>query len=193
MKRKPAVWRSKLLATFMVCALAAGAGAAHADVSFTIDKETLNDLLGALLADRVDVPLGSETAVAVYFDDMQITGLDPSAGDEGQGYILSSLKVRVPTLGLNLTVKPRISLNVVEKGGASMLELRFERLVLPMPLAGSIDIAALVPPIRYDADNVWLLAGARGNVPIDSRLKKIDLGRDAIRFMFAVEIREVGP
>jgi hypothetical protein len=193
MKRKPAVWRSKIVAAVMVCALAAGASAARADVSFTIDKETLNDLLGALLADRVDVPLGSETSVAVYFEDMQITGLDPSAGDEGQGYILSSLKVRIPALGLNLTVKPRISLNVVEKGEASMLELRFERLVLPLPLAGSIDIAALVPPIRYDTDNVWLLAGARGNVPIDSRLKKIDLGRDAIRFMFAVEIQEVGP
>jgi len=193
MKRKPAGWQSRLVAVVMVCALAAGAGAVRADVSFTVDKETLNDLLGALLADRVDVPLGSETAVAVYFEDMQITGLDPGAGGEGQGYIISSLKVRIPSLGLNLTVKPRISLNVVEKGGASLLELRFEHLVLPLPLAGSIDIAALVPPIRYDTDNVWLLAGARGNVPIDSRLKKIDLGRDAIRFMFAVEVQEVGP
>ena len=190
---KPPASQSPLMAAVMVCAQAAGAGSARADVSFTIDKETLNDLLGALLADRVDVPLGSEAAVGVFFDDMQITGLDPSAGKEGQGFILTSLKVRIPDLGLNLTVKPRISLNVVMKGEASLLELRFEHLVLPLPLAGSIDIAALVPPIRYNTDNVWLLAGARGNVPIDSRLKKVDLGRDAIRFMFAVEVQEVGP
>jgi hypothetical protein len=193
MNLKPAAWQPRLMAAVMVCALAAGAGAARAEVSFTVDKETLNDLLGALVADRVDVQLGGETAFPVFFDDMQITGFDPSAGDQRQGYILTSLNVRIPALALGLTVKPRISLNVVKQGEASLLELRFEHLVLPLPLAGSIDIASLVPPIRYNADNIWLMAGARGDVPVDSSLKEIVMGREAIRFIFDVVVMGVRP
>jgi hypothetical protein len=179
-----------IIVLVVVVALAAMGTPSHADVSFTIDKETLNDLLVALVTDRVDVPLGSESAITVLFEELRITGLDPSAGDNGQGLILTSLKVKIPDLGLDLTVEPRISLGVVKKGAASLLELRFERLILPLPLTGSINIAALVPPIRYNTDNIWLLAGARGDVPVDSSLEEVVLGRDAIRFMFDVKIME---
>lgn len=193
MELKPAAWLPRLTAAFIVLALAAGAGAARADVAFIIDRETLNDLLRALVTDRVEVQLGPERSLTVMFDDLRITGLDPGAGEEGQGHILTSLDVRIPDLGIDLTVKPRISLNVVKNGAASLLELRFEELVLPLPITGSINIASLVPPIRYDTDAIWQLAGARGNVPIDSRLKEVVLGRDAIRFMFEVEVLGVEP
>ena len=36
---------------------------------------------------------------------------------------------------------------------------------------------------------VWLLAGARGDVPITSRLSRIQMGREALRFVFKVDVQ----
>jgi hypothetical protein len=180
--------RLALTAAIILCALQAGQVSARAGVSFVIDRDTLGELLAALVADRVEVPLGPENTITVYLEDLKITGLDPSAGGERQGYVHTSLKVRVPEIGVELAVRPRISLNVAEKEGSSMLEVRFEELVLPLPLVNSINVAALIRPIRYDTDAVWLLDGARGDVPVSSSLKEIVMGREAIRFLFDVEV-----
>ncbi len=174
-----------------LCAFLAVQTAAHAGVSFIIDRETLDELLAALIADRVEVPLSDEQSLTVLLEDLEITGLDPAAGDKGQGYILTSLNVSVPELGFKIAVEPRVSLNVARRENASMLELRFEELVLPLPLLGSINVAGLVRPIRYNTDATWLLDGARGEVPVNSSLKEIVMGRDAIRFLFDIEVLPV--
>ena len=136
------------------------------------------------------VPAARES-LTVLLEDLEVTGLDPSAGDKGQGHILTSLNVRVPELGFEVGVDPKVSLNVAKRENTSMLELRFEELVLPLPLLGSINVAGLVRPIRYNTDATWLLDGARGDVPVNSTLKEIVMGRDAIRFLFDIEVLAV--
>ena len=69
-----------------------------------------------------------------------------------------------------------------------MLELRFEEVPLKLPFAGAINLAPLIPPLRYPTESVWLLAGARGDVPITTRLSAIRMGRQALRFIFDVDV-----
>jgi hypothetical protein len=57
---------------------------------------------------------------------------------------------------------------------------------------GQINLASLVPPMRYPADNVFLLDGAQGDVPVTSRLRKIKMGREAIRFELDLQVAD-GP
>jgi hypothetical protein len=52
-------------------------------------------------------------------------------------------------------------------------------------------IADGVPPIRYNTDATWLLDGARGDVPVNSTLEEIVMGRDAIRILFDIEVLPV--
>ena len=165
-----------------------GAEVARAEVAFEVDKETLNRILAEVALDRVAVPISPQRTVTVRLEDLLVTGLDPAAGENGQGYILTSMKLRAPDLGLSLRVEPRISLNVVDEEGEAMLELRFEEVPLKVPFAGSINLAPLIPPLRYPTESVWLLAGARGDVPITSRLSAIRMGRQALRFIFDVEV-----
>ena len=166
-----------------------GAGTARAEVAFEVDKETLNQILAELSLDQVAVPLSPQRTITVRLEELVVTGLDPAAGEKGQGYILTSMRLRVPDLGLNLRVEPRISLDVADEEGEAMLELRFEEVPLKVPFAGEINLAPLIPPLRYPTESVWLLAGARGDVPITSRLSAIRMGRQALRFVFEVEVR----
>lgn len=166
-----------------------GTGAARAEVAIEVDKATLNRILAEVALDRVAVPVSPQRTLTVGLEDLVVTGLDPAGGEGGQGYILTSMVLRVPDLGLSLRVEPRISLNVVEQDGEALLELRFERVPLNVPLAGAINLAPLIPPLRYPTDNVWLLAGARGDVPITSRLSRIRMGREALRFVFEVDVQ----
>jgi hypothetical protein len=52
------------------------------------------------------------------------------------------------------------------------------------------DIGLRVPlkPRRFPADNEFLIEGADGNVPVTSKLKGIEMGRDTIRFEFDVAV-----
>jgi len=167
----------------------AGAATARAEVAFEVDKATLNRVLSAVALDRVAVPLSPQHTVIVQLDDLVVTGFDPAAGKEGQGYILTSMMLRVAELGLDLRVEPRISLNVREEDGESLLELRFEQVPLKVPFAGTINLAPLIRPLRYPTDSVWLLAGARGDVPIITRLTKVRMGREVLRFVFEVDVQ----
>jgi len=177
------------ISTLIAALWLVGAGAARAEVAFEVDKTTLNQILSKVALDQVAVPISPQRTITVRLEDLLVTGFDPAAGEGGQGYILTSKMLRVPDLGVNLRVEPRISLNVVEQDGEALLELRFEQVPLKVPFAGAINLAPLIPPLRYPTDNVWLLAGARGDVPIVSRLSKIRMGREALRFVFEVEVQ----
>jgi hypothetical protein len=165
------------------------AGGARADVAFEVDKETLNRILAEVSLDRVAVPISPQRSITVRLEKLHVTGLDPAAGEGGRGYILTSMMLRAPDLGVSLRVEPRISLDVVDEDGEALLELRFEQVPLKLPIAGTINLAPLIPPLRYPTDNAWLLAGARGDVPIISRLSDVRMGREALRFVFEVEVQ----
>jgi hypothetical protein len=137
----------------------------------------------------VPVPITPQKVLTVRLEDLVVTGFDPGAGENGQGFILTSVRLHLPDLGMNIPVEPRISLNVIEQSDESLLELRFETVEFNVPLAGAVNIASLLPPMRYPTDNMWLLAGARGDVPIASRLKKVEMGRESLRFVFDVDVQ----
>ena len=159
-----------------------------AGVSVSFDIETLNEVLPALSASEITVPLSAERTLGVRLADMQVTGLDPLAGgEEGNGHILTSMRVQVPSLGIDLPIEPRLSLHVVEAAGGSLLEMRFERVSLALPLAGAIDVSPLLAPLRFPAENLWLVSGVEGNVRVKSRLSAIEMGRKVVRFEINLE------
>ena len=59
---------------------------------------------------------------------------------------------------------------------------------MTLPLAGPINIAGLLPPLRFPADHLWLVAGARGDVFVRSRLSRIAMGSRAIRLEFEIDV-----
>jgi len=148
-----------------------------------IDAGTLNDLLSAAALQEVTVPITEQRKLTVQMENLVVTGLDPAARN-----IVTSMRVRVPEIGLALTVDPRVSLSVVKENDDSLLELRFEKIEVPLPLAGTINIAGLMPPLRYPADHLWLVAGGGGDVLVRSRLSKIAMGRTAISLEFEIDV-----
>jgi hypothetical protein len=172
---------------FLVTAmLLASALPAAAGVTVGFDVETLNELLPALSASEIVVPITDSRSVSMFLERMQVTGLEPAGGEGGSGHILSSMRVRIPQLGIDLPVQPRISLHVSDEQSARLLELRFEEVEVPL-LWGSLDVAPFLPPVRFPAENLWLVAGAEGDVRVRSRLSSIEMGRNVVRLEFDLE------
>ena len=164
-----------------------GLSSVPAGVGVEVDLETLNRLLGAVTRSRFDVELAAGTAVTVELQDLKVTGLAPATKDK-QNAILTAVTLVAPDLGLRVPLKPRVVLDVVQESGASLLELRFEDAGLAVPLVGRLNFARLAKPLRFPADNEFLIEGADGNVPVTSKLKGIEMGRDTIRFEFDVAV-----
>jgi len=161
---------------------------AAAGVGVEVDTETLNRLLAAVATNRFDVDLGAGNIVTVELHDLRVTGLAPAATAKERDAILTSVTLVAPQLGLRIPLRPRVVVGVVKEDGASLLELRFEDTGLAVPLVGQINFARLAPPLRFPADNAWVIAGANGDVPVTSRLARIEMGRDTIRFEFDVDV-----
>jgi len=176
------------LGAFVLCWIFVTALPVAAGVTVGFDVATLNELLPALSAEEIAVPLSGSRSVGVRLEEMKVTGLDPAAGGEsGPGHILTSMRVRIAQLGIDLPVEPHLSLRVVDDASGSLLELRFEQVEIPLPLAGAIDIAAFLPPMRFPAENLWLVAGAEGTIEVKSELSGIEMGRNVVRFEFDLE------
>jgi hypothetical protein len=157
-------------------------GPARPEVSVSFDVATLNELLPALTAAAIVVPLSEEQSIEVFVEDVTVTGFDPTAGAGGQ--ILASLRLRVPQFGVNVPVDSRLSLEVVDPSGSSELVLRFDRAELPLPLAGRVDVARFLPPLRFPAQNLFRVEGARGEVQVQSSLSRVELGQKLLRLSF---------
>ena len=155
-----------------------------AGMTVEFDTRTLNEVLPALTASEIEVPLSEDSAIDVVLENMQVTGLEPGTGENGSGHILTSMRVRVPQLGLDLPVKSKLSLHVTGEESGDLLELRFDEVEINLPLAGSIDIAAFLTPVQFPAVNVWRVEGADGDIRVHSKLSRIDMGLKVLRFEF---------
>jgi hypothetical protein len=164
-----------------------------AGVTVSFDVPTLNELLPALTLEEVAVPITESRSIRASFEELVVTGFAPGSGADGADRILTSVRVRVPALGLSLDLEPAMSLAVVEEAGRHLLELRFEDVGIPLPLAGSIDAAPFLTPLRFPADEVFLLEGTRGDVAIHSQLAKIEMEANVVRFEFDLEVVETSP
>jgi hypothetical protein len=150
---------------------------------------TLNEILNAVSVEQVEVPLSTERSVTVELHDLRVKGLLPAKTRNERHAIRTAVTVVAPDLGLRMPLEPLLTLDVVQDAEAgSVLELRFVDLGFDVPLMGHVNLAAAVPPMRYPATNQWLLDGARGPVPMISRLSSIDMEADRIRFRLEVDV-----
>jgi hypothetical protein len=161
---------------------------ATAGVVVTFDAETLNDLLSSLSTQEVEIAVAGDTTLKVSVENMEVVGLDPPTKDGDPGSIRTALRLRVPQLGMTAQIKPRLSLHVVKNDLETMLELRFEEVSLPLPL-GSVDLAPLLPAQRFPADAIFVLAGAGGDVEVVSRLTRVTIEKDQVRFDLELDVQ----
>lgn len=174
-------------AVLLPCCLLLVASTASAGVTVGFDIPTLNELLPAMTLDEVTVPLADDRSLTVRLEDLRVIGLDPDAGAEGRGHIVTSVRLVVSDLGLTVPLEPELSLRILEAGAETILELRFEEARIRLPF-GAIDIAALLPPLRFPADDVWRVEVEPAPVHVRGRLTGIDMGVKVLRFEFDLEV-----
>ena len=171
--------------------LAAWMPTASAGVSVHFEAETLASLLAAASTQDIDIPVGDERTIRIELREIRLVQLEPAAeGSGGRGVLRTEIKLNIPEFDTKMTLKPIVVLDVVDVKGRSLFEMRFVELRVPVPIIGEFDIAPFVQPLRYPAEDLWYLPGARGTVHLRSRLTEITMGQRAIRFDFELEITD---
>jgi hypothetical protein len=160
---------------------------AAAKIDITIDAESLNGLLTSMAPDHVDVNLAGGRSVTLYMKDLKVTGFDPTAGPNGG--LTTSLRLQVPELGLDVPVQPHLTLETGDAGGGRRTTfLRFDKVVLNLSVAGSIDIASLLPTLSLLPDAAWVVNSARGKVRVKPRLIDAKTGAKNIRMSYELDV-----
>lgn len=178
-------------AGFVFLLLTVFAPRASAGVSVSFDADTLNMMLRAASTQDVEIPIGDHRTLLVQLREVRLIKLDPAAdGKKGRGYLRTAVELSIPEFNLNLSLKPTVVLDVVKGERFNELEMRFVELKIPVPILGEFDIAPFLHPLRYPAEDLWYLAGARGIVHLRSHLVGITMGQRAIRFDFELELTE---
>ena len=91
-------------------------------------------------------------------------------------------------LGLKMPVHPKLSLQLEDRDGLRVCFLRFERVEVPLPLAGNVNIAYLLPRLPVPADNVTTFHSARGLFNVRTRLAEARMGSRALRLRFDLQV-----
>jgi len=176
--RRPALF---LAAVVLSCA------PAFARVDVTLDAASLNDLLASMAPERVDVGLAAGRSITIHMRDLKVTGFDPTAGPNGG--VTTSLRLLVPELGIDLPVTPRLTLDMqVGANGQKACFLRFDEVLLDLPLTGAVDIAALLPPLPVMPDTAWTVNSARGKVRVKPQLVDAKTGAKNIKLGFELAV-----
>jgi len=168
----------------VIAALATGVAAGG--VRIDIDRETLSRIVSSVATIEVEVPIAGGTTLRVELRDVRVTGLEPATPERPGDGIRTAVRVLAPDIGLDAAITPRLSLELASVDGVPVLELRFDELPLAVPLLGRIDLARLVTPLRYPAQNVLTLPSGTREVDLVSRLSKVRMTRDALSLEFDV-------
>ena len=179
---------------FLAAALAAvvsAAAPASARVDVTVDADSLNELIRSMAPDHVDVALAAGRGVTLLLQDLKVTGFDPGAG--ANGGVTTSLRLKVPELGLDVPVEPRLTLEMsAGANGAKACFLRFQSVVLNLPLTGPVDVASLLPALPVMPDSAWVVHSARGDVRVKPTLVDAKTGAKSIRLGFDLRATPAG-
>lgn len=171
----------------LLFAMALIASPTLARVDVTLDAASLNELLAGMAPKSVDVPLAAGRGVTIELHDLKVEGFDPAGG--ANGVILTSLRIKVPELGLDLPVAPRLSVQMKEgAGGARSCFLKFEQVVLALPLTGSVDVAALLPTLPVMPETAWMVNSARGKVRVQPSLLDAKTGAKNLKLGFDLNV-----
>ena len=160
---------------------------AAARVDVTLDAASLNDLLTVMAPNEVRVPLTEGRSVTLQLHDLKVTGFDPTEGQKQEGFVLTSVRLKVPELSVDMPLTPRLSLQVADKNGKKVAFLRFEKVLVPLPFTGSVDVAPLVPVLPLPTDTSWTVAAESGNVRVRTVLTEARMGAKNIRLTFDLE------
>jgi len=176
----------------IVCLLVALlAPSSIAGVSVSFDADTLNMMLGAASTQDIELPVSENRTLLVQLREVRLVELEPAAdGKRGRGFLKTAVELSIPEFGVELSLHPTVVLDVVKGERFNELEMRFHELSVPIPIVGEFDIAPFLQPLRYPAEDLWYLAGARGIVHLRSHLVDITMGQRAIRFDFELELTE---
>jgi len=179
----------RFAALALVFASAALPAAARVDI--TLDAASLNELLAGMAPEQVQVDLIAGRAVNIQLHDMKVTGFDPAAGPNGE--ILTSVHVTIPELGIDTTLSPRLSVQMRQDEGATRsCYLRFEKVMLALPLTGSVDIAPLLPTLPLMSETPYLINAAKGKVRVTPSLIEARTGAKNLRLGFDVVVAPAG-
>src|SRR5262245_42289536 len=161
-----------------------------ASVDVTLDADSLNSLLVSLAPSTINVPLAAGRSVTLEMQNLHVTSFDPAAAGNGsQGLIQTALQLKVPELGIDVPVTPTLSLQVRETEGKRVCYLRFEKVEVPMPLTGTVNVAPLLPLLPIHSDRTaWTVQGSRGNVRVQPRLLDAKLGTKNLRLTFDLDL-----
>lgn len=166
---------------------------ASGKIDVTVDAESLNGMLQSMAPDTVDVHLAAGRTLTLHLEDLKVTGFDPAAGPNGG--LTASLRLVVPDLGLDVPVTPHLTLDINSSGANGRKEsfLRFDRVVLNLPLTGPVDVASLLPPLTLLPDAAWMVNSARGKVRVRPILIDGKTGTKNIRLTFDLRFDPAGP
>jgi hypothetical protein len=176
----------RLLMAVLTALCAAVPAAARVDV--TLDQETLNQLITNLAPDNVAVALPAGAKVHLRMENVKVTGFDPAGGGGSRGHVLTSLNLKIPELGLDVPVAPRLSLQFKEGNGRKVAYLKFEEVNIPLAATGNLNIAPLLPILPLVADTVWNVDAARGPVRVEPKLVDAVVGTKNLRLGFDLEV-----
>ena len=77
--------------------------------------------------------------------------------------------------------------------GAKACALRFQKVLLNLPLAGPVDVAPLMPLLPIMPDTAWLVRSARGNLRVKPSLVDATTGVKNIRLGFELSVTPAAP
>jgi hypothetical protein len=177
----------KLIRTVSLSLAALSFTSASARIDLTLDAESLNGLLSSMAPDHVDIALSAGRSLTIRMSDLKVTGFDPSAGPNGG--LTTSLRLIVADLGIDIPVTPHLTLDVNDAGGGRKASyLRFDKVMLNLPLTGPVDVAALLPPLALIPDAGWVVDSARGHVRVRPTLVDAKTGSKNIRLGFELTV-----
>jgi len=163
------------------------ASPAPARVDVTLDAAALDHLISAMAPREVRVPLTEGRNITLELHDLKVNGFDPTEGEKQEGFVLTSLRLKVPELNLDLPLTPKLSLQVGDKNGKKFAYLRFEKVAVPLPITGTVDVAALMPVLPLPTDTSWTVATEAGNVRVRTVLTEARMGAKNLRLGFDLE------
>lgn len=171
----------------LVLAIALVAVPAFARIEVTLDAESLNEMLASMAPDHVQVGLAGGRGVTLHLEDMKVTGFDPASGPNGG--LMTSLRLVVPELGIDVPVTPHLTLDMkTGANGKKTCALRFDKVVLNLPLSGPVDVASLLPVLPIMPETAWTVDSARGKVRVKPDLVDAKTGAKNIRLAFDLAV-----
>jgi hypothetical protein len=178
-----------MVSLLMLQALVWAPASARVDVS--LDLDSLNKMLTAMAPGSVSVPLMQGRSVNLKLEDLRVTGFEPAEGEGNEGFLRTSVRLKVPELGLDLPLEPRLSLQVRDKGSSKTCYLRFEKVMVTLPVTGALDIAPLLPLLPLPSDTSWTVAASSGDVRVRTRLVEARMGAKMLRLGFDLDAEPV--